>query len=312
MYYVGIDLGGTAIKGGIVDKTGDILIKNEIKTESEGGFEKVADNIKRLIKQLIKDLGIDIKDVKSIGIGMPGVANKEGLVYYANNLKWENAPLGDVIRAEFEGIPVHIENDATVAGVAEYVKGSMKGCSSGIMITLGTGLGGGIIIDGKAFSGFNGLGSELGHMLLGENFFDCNCGNNGCFETFASATAVIRHARKLIEEDKMESIITSKVSLDDLNAKVIFDSAKEGDTVANMVVDRLVKYLAMGIGTLMNVFDPEIIAIGGGLSKAGDYLLDKVNKEIYNYVVFKKLKYGKVVIASLGNDAGIIGSAMLG
>ncbi len=314
MYYIGIDLGGTGIKGGIVSKEGEILVKKEVRTPVEEGPQKVSFEIIHLIQDLIKELTISLKDIVSIGVGIPGVANKEGMVYYCTNLHWTNVPLGDLLRKAFGNIPIYVENDATVAALAEYVKGSMKNKDTGVMFTLGTGVGGGIIINGKVFSGGHGLGSEIGHMIVGENFYHCNCGNNGCLETFCSATAMIKYAKKLIEEENKDTVIVEKVKEDKekIDAKIIMDAAKEGDQLANKVVDRLVMYLGIGIGNIMNTLDPQIISIGGGLSKSGDFLLDKVKKEALKHVIFKELEYGDIVIATLGNDAGIIGSAMLG
>lgn len=313
MYYIGIDLGGTYIKGGIVNKEGDILIKKEVKTHVEQGYERVTDDISTLIKDLANELHINVKDICSIGVGIPGVANKDGMVYYATNLHWTNVPLGDILRKEFTNIPVYVENDATVAALAEYVKGSMKNKDSGVMLTLGTGVGGGIIINKKVFSGSHGLGSEIGHMIIGDNFYNCNCGNNGCLETYASATALIKYAKKLIQEGNNTLILEkAQNNLDQINAKIIVDCAKEGDGIAIKCVDRLIKYLSIGIANIMNIMDPQVVSIGGGLSKAGDFILDKVKEEVPKYVLFKELKYGNIVLATLGNDAGIIGSAMLG
>jgi len=210
-------------------------------------------------------------------------------------------------------VPIFIENDATVAGLAENIIGVTKDKRNSLFITIGTGIGGGIIIDNKVYSGSHGVGSEIGHMIVGENFYPCNCGNNGCLETFASSTAAIKFARKLIEEGNEDTIILSKINnnLENLDTKIIFDSAKLGDSLANKVVDRMVKYLSIGIVNLINIIDPEIIAIGGGVSKAGDFLLNKIKDEIPQYILNKKIGYGDIVFAELGNDAGIVGAAML-
>ncbi|KXZ40478.1 glucokinase [Alkalithermobacter thermoalcaliphilus JW-YL-7 = DSM 7308] len=314
MYYVGIDLGGTAIKGGIVDENAKIILKKEVKTPVEAGYEGVIGEIISLINSLLDEAKLNTKDIKSIGIGIPGVASKEGLVYYAHNLFWKNVPLSDMLKKEFKDLPIYVENDATVACVAEYACGAMKDKKTGVMLTLGTGVGGGIIIDGKVFSGSHGLGSEIGHMVVGENFYDCNCGKNGCLETFSSATAIINYAKKLIKEENKDTLIMEKVQndMEKIDAKVIIDSAKEGDYIANKAVDNLVKYLAIGITNIMNIIDPEVICIGGGLSKSGNFLLNKINSEVSKYLLFKDLEYGKIVIGKLENDGGIIGSAMLG
>ncbi|WDC85033.1 ROK family protein [Caloramator sp. mosi_1] len=211
-------------------------------------------------------------------------------------------------------IQVFIDNDATVAGLAEYEFGSMKGCKSGILLTLGTGIGGGIVLNGEVYSGAHGVGSEIGHMIIGENFYNCNCGKNGCFETFASSTAIIRYTQKLIKDGNTDTIILQKVDgdLDKINAKIIFDSAKEGDRVAKMAVDRLVKYLVIGIFNIVNFMDPEVIALGGGISNAGEYLLNQVKEEFEKNKFFKTLPAANIVLAQFKNDAGILGAAMLG
>ena len=200
-----------------------------------------------------------------------------------------------------------------MAALAEYERGSMKNCKSGIMLTLGTGIGGGIVLNGEVYSGFNGVGSELGHVVVGENFYTCNCGRNGCLETFASSTAIIKHTKKMIGEMKENTTIIDKVEgdLNNINAKIIFECAKEGDKIANLAVGRLVKYLSIGIFNIVNFMDPEVIALGGGVAGAGQYLLDMVINEAMPNRLFDKLPMGRIVLAELGNEAGIIGAAMI-
>ncbi|KPU26959.1 glucokinase [Caloranaerobacter sp. TR13] len=311
--YIGIDIGGTAIKAGIVDKNGDIVYKKQIDTKAKRGYLEVEKDIIELIKGLINIAEDKGNKVKSIGIGVPGVADPEGnKVIYCPNLGWANVPLGENLKKEFE-FPIYIENDATVAGIAESIKGVTKGYENSIFITLGTGVGGGIILSGKVYSGAHGIGSEIGHMIVGENFYDCNCGNNGCLETFSSATAIIKYAKKLIKEGQYETTLMKKVNDDlmKLNSKIIFDSAKEGDQLANEVVDRMVKYLGIGIANLINILDPDVVAIGGGVSKAGIFLLEKIKREVSKYVLYKEAKHAEIFLAELGNDAGIIGAALL-
>lgn len=310
MKFIGVDLGGTAIKAGIVDGEGNIIKKSNIATPVNEGFEGVTRAISRLIDNIIKDCEIDKKEIKAIGIGIPGPCSQEGYVYVAVNLFWKDVPLGQKLE-ELTGYKVYVENDATVAAIGESVKGATVGIKNSVFLTLGTGVGGGIIINKNVYSGEHGIGSEIGHMIVGENDYDCNCGNNGCLETFASATALIRYAKKLLVSNK-DSMIIQKVkgNTDFINAKTIFDCAKEGDPVALKAVNRLVKYLAIGIGNIVNILDPEIIAIGGGLSKTGNYLIDKLEKEVPKYVWLKDRIPVNIVLAQLENDAGIIGSAM--
>ncbi|WP_427339819.1 ROK family protein [Caloranaerobacter sp. DY30410] len=311
--YIGVDIGGTAIKIGLVDDEGNIVYKKQIDTKAQRGYSEIEKDIIDLIKSLINIAEDKGNRVKSIGIGIPGVADPEGnKVIYCTNLGWTNVPLGENLKKEFE-LPIYIENDATVAGIAESIKGVTKGYKNSIFITLGTGVGGGIILDGKVYSGVHGIGSEIGHMIVGENFYDCNCGNNGCLETFSSATAIIKYAKKLIEEGQYETTLLKKVNNDlmKLNSKIIFDSAKEGDLLANKVVDRMVRYLGIGISNLINILDPDVIAIGGGVSKAGDFLLERVKREVSKYILYKEVKHAEIFLAELGNDAGIIGAALL-
>ncbi len=312
MYLVGIDLGGTEIKGGLFTTDGEAIQKSSVKTPVVEGFDGVCNAINGLINSLVNEAGLDRKDIKAVGVGIPGICDGEGLVYSAVNLYWENVPLGKKLR-ELTGLDIYVENDATIAAIGEAAVGTMKTAKNAVFITLGTGVGGGIIINGQPYSGSHGLGSELGHMIIGENYYNCNCGSNGCLETFASATALIKYTQKLIKDENRDSIILEKVQgdLEKLNAKIIFDSAKEGDEVASLAVKRLVKYLSIGIANIINLLDPEIIAIGGGLSKAGDYLIDLIKNEVDKYVFYKKEKIRcQLLIAELENDAGIIGAAM--
>lgn len=311
--YVGVDLGGTNIAVGLVDENSILKYHKSTPTRAERGSKEVIKDIIKLINETIRDYGINKETVKAIGIGVPGIAEpNSGEVIYCVNLGWNNVPLKQDLEKELN-IPVFVDNDATVAGLAEYKIGVMRNCESGVFITLGTGVGGGIVINGKVRSGFNGVGSEIGHMIVGENFYPCNCGRNGCLETFTSSTALINYTRKLIGEGNETSIVKkTKGSLEEINGRIIFEAAKEGDYVANKAVDRLVKYLAIGITNIINIIDPEIIALGGGLSGAGDFLLAKVQEEVERVRYMKMIPIGKIVLATLRNEAGIIGAAALG
>lgn len=311
--FIGIDLGGTNIAVGIVNENGDILFEKSCSTKAERSAEEVVDDMANLTLEIIKEFKIDSNEIKAVGVGIPGLANKEGNVLFCVNLGWYDVPLKKMLEERLN-IPVYIDNDATVAALAEYESGAMKGCKSGVMITLGTGVGGGIILDGKVYSGFNGVGSEIGHMVVGENFYNCNCGKNGCLETFTSSTAIIKYTQKLLTESNEASLIRKEINdnLDKLNAKIIFDCAKQGDKIAVLAVERLVKYLGVGIVNMINFIDPEIIALGGGVSHAGKYLLDLVVEEVNKNKFFKDLPSAKIVLAKLGNNAGIIGAAMVG
>lgn len=311
---VGIDLGGTAIKAGLVDREGRILIQSSIDTKVGRDYKLIIDDMKLQIEKLVKDYGGSIDEIESIGIGAPGLMNyKSGHVIYCTNLFWNNVPLGVMLQEHFKK-PVYIENDATVAGLAESLFGSTKNVSNSVFITIGTGIGSGIIINHKVYSGSHFAGSELGHMIIGDNFYKCNCGNNGCLETFASATAMIRYAAHRLLGDQVKSAILDKASgkLENINAKIIFDAAKEGDKLGKETVDRMIKYLSIGLINVYNILDPEIIAIGGGVSKAGDYLIGRLKEEVGKMFFTPNIKYGDIVLAQLGNEAGILGAAFLG
>ncbi|WP_270646566.1 ROK family protein [Paeniclostridium hominis] len=311
MYYIGIDIGGTGIQAGIVDKEGKILYRKECATDVENGFDKVMEDINILVRSLLEENDIQMKDVKSIGCGVPGFINKKGQVTCVN-LGWKSQDFINTLQSKFADVKVYAENDATVAALAEAKVGSMKGCDVGVMYTLGTGVGGGIIINGKVFSGAHNMGSELGHVIVDSNYYDCSCGNNGCLETFCSATAIIKYARKLIQEGK-DSKILSLVNnrLDDITAKHVFDAYRENDEVAIETINRFKDYLAKSIAAIINTIDPEVISIGGGVSRSGDIILDGLNDTIKKYVVFKDEEFADIVIATLSADAGIVGAAFL-
>lgn len=310
--YIGIDLGGTNIAAGIVDEAGNIKHEKSCETKTEREPHEIIEDMIALILNILEEAHVQLEEIKAIGIGIPGLADKNGNVIFCVNLGWKNVPLSGMLEKALHK-PIYIDNDATVAALAEYESGSMKNCKSGLMLTLGTGIGGGIILNGEVYSGFNGVGSELGHIVVGENFYNCNCGRNGCLETFASSTAIIKYTKKLIEEMNENTIIIEKAegNVNNINAKIIFDCAKEGDKIANLAVNRLVKYLGIGILNIVNFIDPEIIALGGGVAGAGQYLLDMIINEVNANKYYEDLPIGKIVLAELGNKAGIIGAAMI-
>lgn len=216
------------------------------------------------------------------------------------------------LKENFPNAKIVVENDANVAAVAEYKYGSMKGYDIGVMLTLGTGVGGGIIINGKPFSGAHGIGSEIGHIILDSNFYTCNCGNNGCFETFCSATAIIKYAQKLIKEGRETLVLNmAENDIEKINAKMVFDAYKENDEVAVEVVKRFKEYLLKGIISIIHFIDPEIISIGGGVSNASDIILEGLEEEINKRAIYNGNGLAKVVIAEFKNDAGILGASAL-
>lgn len=314
MYYIGIDLGGTNIAVGLVDEEGKIIHKDSVPTLNEREYPEIIKDMAMLSLKVIEDSGVSLKDVKSIGIGSPGTPNtEEGILVYANNLKFRNVPM----RAEMQkyiDLPVYLDNDANVAALAESVAGACKGAKHSVTITLGTGVGTGVVIDGKVYSGFNNAAAEMGHMVIVVDGEQCTCGRKGCWEAYASATALIRQTKKAAVANP-DSLINKLVEgdLSRINAKVPFDAARQGDRVGLQIVEEYMKYLAEGLANVINIFQPEIIAIGGGISKEGEYLLAPLRKLVSERIyTLEGVPQTRIVAAQLGNDAGIVGAAMLG
>ena len=311
MYYIGIDLGGTNIKGALVSETGEIAREVSRPTRVGLGAEAVCDGIAAVITELSS--GVDRTSLGGVGLGCPGTVDDEtGRVLYANNLGWKNFDLRAAVKSR-TGFDLRIGNDANVAALAEALVGCAKGAQSAVIVTLGTGVGGGIVFNGKVWNGFHGVGSEIGHMILELDGEPCTCGNYGCVERYCSATAIIRMARELCAvHPESEIVKVCEGDLNRVNAKVVFDAAKNGDEIALKVFHRYVKYLGQLVASLVNCIDPEVIVLGGGVSKAGDFLLDAVRAETRRYVLYKTLPSARIELAKLGPDAGIIGAAMLG
>lgn len=309
---IGIDIGGTNIGAGLLDDSLKFIYKTEIPTRVEKGYEYAEKQIIHMIDDMIYIAEKENKIIESIGIGIPGIADKDGdNIVFCPNLHWRNIPMGITLRDRFN-IEINIENDGTLAGIAENVLGVSNGYDNSIFITLGTGVGAGIIINGKMYKGAHGVGSELGHMIVGDNFYNCNCGKNGCLETFASSTAIEKYVIKEINKNEYDTELLKKVDrAEDIDTKLVFECAINGDRLSNLAVDRMVKYLTIGITNIINILDPAIIVLGGGISYSGDFLLKKINKLLPDYILFNDMEYADIKIAELGNDAGIIGAAML-
>ncbi|HHW00722.1 MAG TPA: ROK family protein [Clostridiaceae bacterium] len=314
MYYIGIDLGGTNIAVGLVDEEGHIIHKDSIPTGKHRPYQDIVKDMAMLVLKVIKDAGKDIKDVKSVGIGSPGTPdNEKGILVYANNLtNFVNVPL----RAEMQkyiDLPIILDNDANCAALAESVAGAAKGASSSVTITLGTGVGSGVILNGKIYGGFNYSAPEMGHIVIELDGEPCTCGRKGCWEALASATGLIEQTKKAAQQNP-DSLINKLVNndLSKIDAKTAFDAAKQGDKTGQEVVDKYIYYLAEGIINVINIFAPEVLVIGGGVSKEGEYLLKPLRERVYKYVYFKEEPQTKITTAKMGNDAGIVGAAMLG
>ena len=313
MFNIGIDIGGTGIQLGLVDGQGRIVHRGGIVTRLDIPFDQQVKAIADCALETVAASGHTLEEIDSVGVGIPGVVDpRTGRVAFCNNLGWTDAPF----REEFQrwmDKPVYLDNDATVAGLAEYHAGVSAGTQSSVFITLGTGVGGGIVLNGKVWSGFHGIGSEIGHIAFRVDGEPCNCGNRGCLERYCSATAIIRMAREEVKAHP-ESLVLQKAGGDPekINAKMVIDAAREEDPAGKAVFDRYVRYLAQAIDTIIAFLDPEVVVLGGGVSKAGAFLLDAVRKDVPNYLLYKTLPHSRIELAELGPDAGIIGAAMLG
>ena len=312
MYYLGIDIGGMSIKCGLVSVEGEILYSQAIQTENHPQEEQIK-RIARLIFDVLAKNNLTKSQIKGVGIGCPGaIIAGQGIVKTSANLKWTDFPLKDLLSKEI-GIPVRVANDADSATLGEAIFGVAKNKSNVILLTLGTGIGGGIVINKKLYEGHAGTAGELGHIVMVKNGLPCGCGRNGCYEQYASATALIRQTKEAMLEDK-----TSKMweyangNIENVNGVTAFACAKQGDKLAQKVVDTYIEYIAEGILDYCNIFRPEMIILGGGISKEGEYLTDKIKDylEKYNYG-YKGTPKAEIVTAKLKNGAGIVGAASL-
>ena len=309
-YYVGIDLGGTFIKGGIVDDLGNIIYADKTPTESENGADRVAMNISALVKTLLQKVGLNKDDVEGIGMGVPGmIDSKAGNVIYSNNLRWKDFRIGEKV-SQLTGLQVKIANDANVATLGEAKFGAAKGFENVVLLTLGTGVGGGIVAEGKLLEGNKSAGAELGHAVIVANGEQCTCGRKGCLEAYASATALIRDTKRAMEAHK-DSKMWEIGSLEKVTGKVAFDY-KNSDPYAREVVENYIAHLAFGITNFANIFRPQVILLGGGVCAQGDALVKPLqallNRDIFAGELGPQVE---IKIAELENSAGLLGAAAL-
>ena len=312
-YYIGIDLGGTNIKAGVVTENFEIIAKATTKTLCPRPAEEICADMTKVSIEAAEKAGISIDDVEWIGIGTPGIAdNINGTIPYSNNLDFHDVPVRKYIRQKINK-PVYVANDANAAAYGEFVAGAAKGAKDAVCITLGTGVGAGVIVDGKILTGANLAGAEIGHMVIEVDGPQCTCGRKGCFEVFSSATGLIRMTKEAMAE--IPDSIMHKMAEEDgkVSARLAFNAMRAGDSAAKAVVDKYIKYLAAGITNTINIFQPDVLCIGGGVCNEGDPLMvpmrELVKKEVYTRMLDKNTR---IEIASLGNDAGIIGAAFLG
>ena len=318
MYTIGVDLGGTNIAIGLCDESLNIIDKGSIPTLADRDGDLIVRDMANLAGELIKKNGLSLDDIASVGIATPGIANTEtGVVEYANNLPFRNFPIAEIFRKYLSVKKVLIANDANAAALGEALAGAAKGTKNSVMITLGTGVGGGVIIDGKIFAGgVNCAGAELGHIVIAAGGRQCSCGRRGCWEAYSSATGLTNMTKEKMTELKLKSIpsllFEEAEKEGKTSARTSFNAMKRGDKYGALIVDEYISYLAEGISNIINIFQPEVLTIGGGVCNEGEYLtkplIEIVEREQYTR---SNSKQTKIVTAALGNDAGIIGAAGL-
>lgn len=314
MYYIGVDVGGTGIKAGVVTENGKIIKSCAIPTKKDSDYTELVKDMADLINKTLKEASVAMNDVKSIGIGFPSaVDDKNGIVVYTANINLNNAPVVSELKKYIDK-PIYIGNDANCAALGEYFALNDDSIENFVAVTLGTGVGGGIIINKKLYTGANGSAGEIGHIRLKENGEKCSCGRSGCWECYASATALIRDS-KIAADNNPDSLLAKNIAANGgrSNGKLVFDTAAKGDKTACEVVDNYVKHIAEGIIDMINIFQPSVIAIGGGVSRQGDNLLIPIKKYIEGRTYGASfISPCEITMAKLGNDAGIVGAAFLG
>lgn len=315
MYKVGIDLGGTNIVAGVVSEDYKIVAKAQCKTSVPRPEGEICDSMAQVALKAIEKAGITLDDVAHIGIGVPGAVNpKTRVVEYSANLFFHNWEISKMMEERINKF-VKIENDANAAAWGEFLAGSAKGVKNAVCITLGTGVGGGIIVNGQLYSGSNYAGAELGHMVIVKDGKECGCGRKGCWEAYASATGLINLTKETMLNEILDYSYIYKLCNGDINkvdGKTAFDAMRAGDPTGKQIVDTYISYLATGLTNVINIFQPDILCIGGGISKEGETLLSPLRTLIEQERYTKhNAKQTVICAASLGNDAGIIGAAML-
>lgn len=313
MYKLGIDLGGTNIVAGVVDDNYNIVATSKVKTNLPRPAEEVIDDMVKAANIAIESAGLKVSDIDSMGVGSPGAIDPvHGVVCYANNLGFNNVPMAKMLK-ERMGVDFYIENDANAAAYGEYIAGAGRGTNDFIAITLGTGVGGGVIIDGKIYSGANYAGAELGHTVIAMGGEMCSCGRQGCWEAYASATALIRQTKQaMIKYPKSVMWELCGGDINKVDGRTAFDAMRKGDVAGKMVVDKYVEYIAVGVSNNINIFQPDVLCIGGGISKEGDNLIKPIKAFLEGENYARNIeKNTEVKVAELGNDAGIIGAAYL-
>lgn len=313
MYNIGIDLGGTNIVASVVNDKYEMLGTGKTPTNTPRSADEIFDDIAKVCREAMEKAGVSIDDISSVGMGTPGTVNDEGIIEFANNLGFVNVHAKDMLKDRLGDIPVYVANDANCAALGEAYAGSGHGAQNFVAVTLGTGVGSGIIVDGKLVTGVNAAGGECGHTVIVVDGRDCTCGRKGCWEAYASATALISQTKEAMEEypDSVMHELAEKEGK--VSGRTAFDAMRKGDVAGIKVVNNYIKYVACGLINIVNALQPEIICVGGGICNEGDTLMKPLNRYVQaeRYSIHSKIQT-KIVRAELGNDAGIIGAALLG
>ena len=312
--FVGVDLGGTNIKVGLLTGDHKIIDQSSCRTEVEKGFHHVIGQMAESVRQLCARNNVAMDAVRGVGIGCPGPVDvKQGLVVIAPNFPgWRDLPVRDTLRRALKGIPVVLENDANVAAYGEYRLGAGQGLNSLVQITLGTGIGAGIVVDGKILRGATDTAGELGHVIVNVGGRPCGCGRSGCLETYASATGTVKRFREALSDGRESMLLENGLRGEDVTSKDIFEAAANGDALAWEIVDQTARYLAIGCDIMVNTVDPDVIVLTGGMIAAGDLLMKPLEKYARELFFPRPKGYTRLVLTRLGGDAGIIGAALCG
>ena len=306
---IGVDVGGTSVKLGMFTRTGNLIKKWEIPTDRENNCANVLPDVAASVRKTLEEEGFTLEDLVGVGLGVPGPVQPTGYVEVCVNLHWKDRYPGRELSELLDGVRVEAGNDANVAALGEAWKGGGGGADDAVLFTLGTGVGGGVIVNGKIITGKHGLGGELGHMHVRDEETEfCNCGGRGCLEQVASATGIVREAKRILKKSDADSKMRELGDL--LTARDVCDLGRDGDPLADEVMETVSRYLGLAISHVEMTVDPDVFIIGGGVSRAGSYLLEKIRKYYNDYTTLSR-NHGNVVLAALGNDAGIYGAVRL-
>lgn len=311
-YMFGVDIGGTTVKIGLIEPKGKLLAKWEIPTNTADHGTSIVDDISSSIQAKLMEMEIEKEKIIGIGAGVAGFIDQHhGIVYESVNIGWENYPLGKELK-ERSGLPVFIGNDANVAALGERWKGAGQGADHMMVLTLGTGVGGGMIVNGEILAGANGMAGEIGHFTIEKDGgYLCNCGNHGCLETIASSTGIVKHAVESAKQHPDSKLTEMLAKQGSLNAKHVFELAEQGDGDASGIVSQAADALGYTIATIGIICNPQVVLIGGGVAKAGDFLLNQVKEAFQKYALPRVAQVCEIKLCKLGNDAGIFGGAYL-